>query len=149
MAIFEDVNVRMKGAMKARDAALTSALRNIRAALLTETKKDGTDTLADDRCIDVIRRLGKQRKESIEAFEGVGRADQAAAERAELAVVESFLPRLADEAATRAWVQEAIAASGATTAKEVGKVMGLVMKAHKGDVDGDLTRRLALEILGT
>ena len=63
-------------------------------------------------------------------------------------MIEEFLPRLADEATTRAWVEEAIAASGATSAKELGKVMGALMKAHKGDVDGDLARRIAAERLG-
>ena len=77
-----------------------------------------------------------------------GRSDRADAERAERAVIESFLPKLADEATTRAWVDAAIAESGATSAKDLGKVMGALMKAHKADVDGNLARRLAAERLG-
>ena len=95
-----------------------------------------------------MSRLEKQRQESIEAFRAAGRTDRADAERAELAVIESFLPRLADRATTRAWVEEAIAASGAAGAKDLGKVMGAVMKAHKGEVDGNLARKIAAERLG-
>ena len=62
-------------------------------------------------------------------------------------MIEEFLPRLADEDATRAWVREAIAATGAAQPGDVGKVMGALMKAHKGEVDGQLARRLAQELL--
>jgi uncharacterized protein YqeY len=138
----------MKEAQKARDAAKLAALRNIRAAFLLEMKKDGSETLADDAATAVLRRLAKQREESIEAFAKAGRSDRADAERAERDVIESFLPRLADEAQTRAWVQAAIAETGAASARDLGKVMGAIMKSHRGDVDGTLARRLAAELLG-
>jgi uncharacterized protein YqeY len=144
----ETVTEQMKAALKARDSARLTALRNIRAAFLVEMKKDGAETLEEEVAIAALRRLAKQRQESIEAFEKAGRAEQLAAEQSELAVIEEFLPSLADEATTRAWVEEAIATTGASTPKELGRVMGAVMKAHKGDVDGDLARRLASELLG-
>ena len=147
MAIFDDVTRGMQAALKAKDDVRLTALRAIRAAFLLEMKKDNATELSDEVCVGLLRRLEKQRHESIEAFEVAGRAERAAAERAELTVIESFLPKLADEATTRAWVQEAIAASGATSAKELGKVMGALMKAHKGDVDGNLARRIAGEFL--
>jgi|SRR5690606_12978481 len=147
MSIETTVNERLAEAMKARDGARTAALRNIRAAFLVEMKKDNAKTLADETSIEVLRRLAKQRRESIEAFEGAGRPDRAAEERAELAVIEEFLPRLADEETTRGWVREAIAATGAAAPGDVGKVMGALMKAHKGAVDGQLARRLAQELL--
>jgi uncharacterized protein YqeY len=148
MGRVEIVTAQMKDAMKTRDAARLGALRNIRAAFLVEMKKDGAETLDDATSIAVLRRLAKQRQESIDAFTAAQRPERVAEERAELAVIDEFLPRLADEATTRAWVQEAIAASGAGSAKELGKVMGALMKAHKGDVDGDLARKLAAELLG-
>jgi hypothetical protein len=147
VAIFEDVVAQMKDAMKAKEETRLAALRGIRAAFLNECKKDNATTLADDVAIGLLRRLEKQRQESIDAFTAAGRADRADAERAELAVIQAFLPKLADEATTRRWVEEAIAASGAAGAKEIGKVMGAVMKAHKGEVDGDLARRLATALL--
>jgi uncharacterized protein YqeY len=148
MGLVETVTEQMKAAMKAKEAARLSALRNVRAAFLVEMKKDGADTLEDDAAIAVLRRLAKQRQESIEAFEKAGRAERVAEERSELAVIEAFLPSLADEATTRAWVQEAIAATGASSPKELGRVMGALMKAHKGDIDGNLARRIATELLG-
>ena len=147
MGRVETVTVQLKDAMKAKDAPRLAALRNIRAAFLVEMKKDGSETLDDATAIAVLRRLAKQRQESIEAFTQAGRPERVAEEQAELRVVEEFLPRLADEATTRTWVQEAIAASGASGARELGKVMGALMKARKGDVDGDLARRLAAERL--
>jgi hypothetical protein len=145
--IFDDVNAALTAAMKAKDQPRTDALRNIRAAFLHECKKDNAKTLADEACLALLRRLEKQRQESIEAFDSGGRPELAAKERADLAVVQSFLPKLADLATTRAWVREAIAESGAGKPGDVGRVMGALMKAHKGDVDGNLARRLAQELL--
>jgi uncharacterized protein YqeY len=145
--IVEDVTREMQAALKGKAPERLSALRNIRAALLVEMKKDNSKTLADEVSVAVLRRLEKQRLESIEAFEQAGRAERVAAERAELAVVQEFLPKLADEARTRAWVAEAIAATGAAKPGDVGRVMGALMKAHKGDVDGTLARRIASELL--
>jgi len=149
MPIFETVTTQMTAAMKARDEARLAALRGIRAAFLTECKKDGRQALSDEESIAVLRRLEKQRKESIEAFEGAGRPDRAAAERAELGVIEEFLPKLADADTTARWVEEAIAATGAAKPNDVGRVMGALMKAHKGDVDGVLAREIAARRLGS
>lgn len=147
MPIFDTVNEQMKDALRAQQKLRLQALRNIRAAFLLRVKEDGSTTLSDEDSIAVLRRLEKQRRESIEAFEAAGRTEQAAAEKAELEIVLGFLPKQADESTTRAWVQAAIAETGASSAKDVGKVMGAVMKAHKGDVDGNVARRIAAELL--
>ncbi len=149
MGIYDDVSAALTAALKAKDAPRVAALRNIRAAFVLEQKKDNAPTLSDEVCAGLLRRLEKQRHESIEAFEKAGRPERVAEERAELAVIESYLPRLADEATTRAWVREAIAASGAAKPGDLGRAMGTLMKAHKGEVDGNLARRLAAELLGT
>ncbi|GJM44827.1 MAG: hypothetical protein DHS20C21_16690 [Gemmatimonadota bacterium] len=148
MSIHDEISAQMKAAMKAKDSARLSALREIRAVFLNEMKKDNSDSLSDEVCLTLLRRLEKQRKESIEAFEQGGRREQADAERAEMAVIGEFLPSLADEATTRTWVQAAIAASGAAAPGDLGKVMGALMKEHKGDVDGTLARTIAAELLG-
>jgi len=148
MGIYEQVTERLQEAMRARDKARTSALRNIRAALQTQAKETGADTLPDEESLAVLRRLAKQRAESIEAYDQAGRAELADAERAELAVIEDFLPKLADEETTRRWVREAIERSGAGSAKDVGKVMGVLMKEHRDEIDGKLANRLARELLG-
>jgi uncharacterized protein YqeY len=80
MSIFDDVSLQMKEAMRAREQARVQALRNIRAAFLTEMKKDGSESLSDEACVVVLRRLAKQRGESIAAFEEAGRPERAAAE---------------------------------------------------------------------
>lgn len=147
MAIQDDVTAQMKEAMRAHDPARTNALRNIRAAFLNEMKKDNSKSLDDETCTAILRRLEKQRKESIDAYEKGGRTELAEAERAELAVIEQYLPKLADEATTRRWVEEAIAASGAKAPADLGKVMGALMKGHKGELDGGLANRIAKELL--
>jgi len=148
MPILDTVGEQLKAAMRAQDKPRLAALRNIRAAFLNAMKEDGSETLADEVCVAVLRRLAKQRQESIEAFESGGRPEMAAAERAELALIEGFLPKLADEETTRGWVREAIATTGALGPKELGKVMGALMKAHREDVDGNVARRIAAELLG-
>ncbi len=147
MPIVDDVTAQLKDAMKAKDERRLAALRSMRTAFLNEMKKDGSDAISDEVCVELLRKLAKQRKESIEAFSKGGREEMAEAERAELAVLEEFLPSLADEAQTRAWVEAAISESGASGPKDMGRVMGLLMKAHKGEIDGGLARGLVQERL--
>ena len=147
MSIADDVTAQIKDAMKAKDAVRLSALRSMRTAFLNEMKKDGASSIADEVCEGLLRKLEKQRKESIEAFEKGDRPEMAEAERAEMAVIQEFLPQLADAAQTRIWVEEAIASSGASEAKDMGKVMGALMKAHKADIDGNVAREIVQELL--
>jgi uncharacterized protein YqeY len=149
MAIVDDVTSQMKDAMRAKDTLRLATLRSMRTAFLNEMKKDGSDSVSDAVCETLLRKLEKQRKESIEAFSKGGREEMAEAERAELAVIQEFLPQLADEAQTRAWVEAAIAETGASGPKEMGKVMGALMKAHKADLDGSLARGIVQELLAS
>ena len=121
----------------------------MRTAFLNEMKKDNSEDVSDEVCISLLRKLEKQRKESIEAFEKAGREEQAAAEREELSIIQGFLPQLADEEQTRVWVQEAIASSGAEQPGDMGRVMGIMMKAHKGEIDGTLAKNIAVELLSS
>ncbi|MCO4746648.1 MAG: GatB/YqeY domain-containing protein [Proteobacteria bacterium] len=148
MPIVNEISAQLKTAMRARDAARTAALRGIRAAFLTAEKADGAgEALTDEAAMTILRRLAKQRGESIEAYDQGGRDELAAAERAELAVIQEFLPQLADEAQTRAWVEEAIAKTGASAMRDMGKVMGMLMGAHKAELDGKLTNVIVRELL--
>ena len=147
MAIVDDVTAQMKDAMRAKDKVRLGALRSIRAAFIEMMKKDGADSVADEAAIAILRRLEKQRKESIAAYADGGRDDLAEVERAELLVLEAFLPSLADEETTTAWVNAAIEASGAAGPSDMGRVMGALMKAHKGEVDGGLAKDIALKLL--
>jgi uncharacterized protein YqeY len=147
MGIYEQVTEGIKDAMRARDTARTTALRNIRAGFIETIKLDNSTSLTDEQCQVVLRKLAKQRNESIEAYRAGNREDLVAAETAELAVIEGFLPKLADAAQTRAWVTEAITATGAG-AKDFGKVMGYLMKTHKDEIDGKLAQSIAKTLLG-
>lgn len=147
MSLIDQVSDELKKAMLAKDATRTTGLRMIRAAFI-ELQKEGKGEVTDERCMDALRRLKKQREESIAAYDAGGRPELAAAERVELAIIDGFLPKLADEAQTLVWVKEAVAASGATSAREMGKAMGVLMKAHKADLDAGLARRLLEKELG-
>ncbi len=148
MSIFLTVNEQLKEAMRARDADRTRGLRGIRAAFIVEMKADNSETLNDERCVKALRSLAKQRRDSIDSYTAAGREDLAATEQAELNVIDELLPKLADEATTEAYVAAAIAACGATSVKELGKVLGLVMKSHKDEVDGALVKAVATRLLG-
>jgi uncharacterized protein YqeY len=108
----------------------------------------GTDTLPDDKAIETLRKLVKQRVDSIAQYSAGGRPELVAAEEAEMKLIESFLPALADAATTEKWVREAIAQLKADKPGDAGKVMGAVIKAHKGEVDNAVAKRLAEQILG-
>lgn len=148
MSIFLTVNEQLKEAMRARDADRTRGLRGIRAAFIVEMKADNSETLNDERCVKALRSLAKQRRDSIDSYTAAGREDLAATEQAELNVIDELLPKLADEATTETYVAAAIAACGATSVKELGKVLGLVMKSHKDEVDGALVKAVATRLLG-
>jgi uncharacterized protein len=139
MTIAETIVTQLTQAMKAREVARTSALRMVRAALIDEGKKTGEE-VDDVQATAVLRRLRKQRDESATAYEQAGRTDLAELERAEAAIIDTFLPQLADEDTTRAWVLEAIATTGASSPGEMGKAMGALMKAHRGELDARLAR---------
>jgi hypothetical protein len=148
MSRVAEVSRQIAEALRARESDRLAALRSIRAAFLNEMKKDGASELADEVELALLRRLEKQHLESIAAFEGAGRTELAEREKAELAVIREFLPGLADEATTRGWVEAAVAETGASGPRDLGRVMGALMKKHKGEVDGDLARRLVTERLG-
>lgn len=147
MAIVDEVTTQMKEAMRAKDKPRLQALRNIRAAFIEIMKKDNSETVADDVAISTLRTLAKQRGESIKAYRDGDRLELAEAEEAELGVIEAFLPKLADEATTTAWVEQAIAATGATSRKDMGKVMGMLMKGHRDEMDGKLANQIVGRLL--
>ena len=149
MGLLEQVSEDLKSAMRAKDKVRLGALKNIRAGFIEAQKEDGADTLSDDKAIAILRRIAKQRRESIDAYAAGGRDDLVEAETAELQVVEGYLPRLADEATTRQWVEEAIASTGASAPGDMGKVMGALMGAHREELDGKLANRIVRELLAS
>ena len=96
----------------------------------------------------VATKLAKMRKESIAMYEQGGKADAAEAERVELAILEEYLPQMADEATVREWISEAIAAvcPDGPDKRQMGKVMGALMKAHKGEFEGKVANKRDTEM---
>ena len=125
-------------AMKARDTARLGALRLISAALKNKDieLRTGTAPADDDVLVaDVLMKMAKQRRESIEMYDKGGRAELADAERAELAVIESFLPRQMDEAEAAAAIAAIVAELGAVSVKDMGRVMAAVKERLAGQLD--------------
>jgi len=120
--------------MKAKDEASLSALRMLKSAIKYK-EVDLKREVTDEDVIEVLSKQAKQRKESIEGFEKGGRADSAASEKAELALIEKYLPAgLSDEELGKL-VAEAVAATGAAGPKDMGKVMGWLTPKVKGRAD--------------
>lgn len=146
MSLHENVTEAWKTAMKARDPR-KDALSLIRSELKKEAinaRSDGSSEteLGDDAALKVLTRMAKQRRESIAEYEKGGRADLVEKEQAELAVVQEFLPAALGEEELLAMIDEVIADTGATGPKEMGKVMGPVMKRAAGRADGTAVRAL-------
>jgi uncharacterized protein YqeY len=141
------VHAEMTAALKAGDKIALGALRMLSAAI-TNREKDVRRELSDDEVREVAGKEVKKRAESIEAFESAGRMDLVDKERAEREVLQPYAPEQLDESAVDALVDEAIASTGITSVKEMGKVMGLVMGKAKGKVDGALVQRKVRERLG-
>jgi uncharacterized protein YqeY len=146
MALMRDkVNADMTAAMKAKDAPRLSALRMLKAAIMNKGIEKGHD-LDDAEVLQVVSSLVKQRRDSIEQFAKAGRTDLVDKESGEIAVLEQYLPPAASATEIEAAVTEAIAATGAASPKDMGKVMKAVMpmlagKNADGKVVNDIVRR--------
>ena len=135
----DKLNEAMKDAMRARDTAALGTIRLILAKLKevdiaarTEANREG---VADDRILSMLQGMIKQRNESVALYEKGNRTDLAEKEKAEIAVIERFLPRQMDEAAVDAAIREAIAATGAASIKDMGKVVGQLKAKYAGQID--------------
>merc|ERR1712048_266512 len=128
----------MKSAMREKKKDELLAIRGLLAALQTKAKEDGKDSLDDATAQTVLSKLTKQRQESIEMYEQAGKDDMAAKEKTELALIREYLPTMADEATLRGWIADAVkeACPDGPDPKLMGKVMGALMAAHKGEFDG-------------
>ena len=140
------VRAEMTAALKAGDKLRLSALRLL-AAAITNREKEVLHDLSDDEVREVAGKEVKRRNESIEAFDSAGRTDLVDRERAEREVLQPFAPEQLSDAEVDALIDEAIASTGTTSAKEMGKVMGAVMATAKGKVDGGVVQRKVLERL--
>jgi uncharacterized protein YqeY len=148
MSLAEDVNRAITEAMKSKDAQRLVALRMLKAALMNREVERGR-ALDDSEALQVVSSLVKQRRDSIEQFTKGGRQDLVAKETAEISILESYLPPAVGEAELEKAVDDAIASTGATSAKDMGKVMKAVMAGLAGKtVDGKAVNELVRRKLG-
>lgn len=146
MTLIAEIEQELKEAMRARDQTRTGALRLVLAALRSAEKELGR-SLKEDEELQVLHRERKRRAEAAEAFRSGGREEQAVKEEEELEVIEEFMPEpLGDEELERI-VDDAIAETGATSLRDLGRVMADVMPQVSGRADGGAVSQLVREKL--
>ena len=148
MSMNDQVGADIAAAMKARDASRLSALRMLKAAVMNKSVEKGRD-LDDAEVLQVVASLVKQRRDSIEQFTNAGRTDLVEKETAELKVLQAYLPAAATPEEISAAVAEAIAETGASSPKDMGKVMKAVMPKLAGkNADGKAVNEAVRRTLG-
>lgn len=137
MALFDQISEDIKQAMLAKDKVRLEALRGVKKEFLEAKSAKGSDgELSDEQAVKIIQKMVKQRKDSADIFTQQNRPDLAEGELAELAVIEKYLPKQMSDEELTAEVKAIIAEVGATSAKEMGKVMGVASKKLAGRADG-------------
>lgn len=148
MDYFERISADIKAAMLAKDRVRLETLRGIKKEFLeAKTAKGGDGTLSDDAAIKIMTKMVKQRKETAEIYASQNRPELRDNELAEAAVIEEYLPKQLTEEELVEALKNIIAETGATSAKEMGKVMGVASKALAGRADGKMIAAKVKELL--
>jgi uncharacterized protein YqeY len=148
MNLFDQISEDIKKAMLAKDKEALDALRGIKKEFLeAKTAKGGDGELHDDRALQILQKMVKQRKESAEMFTNAGRAELAADEMAQCKVIEQYLPAMLSEEELTAVLREIIAQVGATGPQDMGKVMGVATKQLAGKAEGKAINLKVRELL--
>ena len=147
MELFEKVSKDIVAAMKAKDKVTLEALRNIKKVFIeAKTAPGANDSLDDAVALKILQKLAKQGHDSADLYTQQNRPDLAEAEMAQVRVIESYLPKAMSNEEIEAAVKEIIAQTGASSIKEIGKVMGVASKQLAGKADGkaisDVVKRL-------
>lgn len=147
MSLKEQLNQDMKAAMKARQTDRLSTIRQLRSAIKNK-EIELRQEIDDTAILAVIGTLVKQRRESAELYRSNDRPELADKEEAELAVLQQYLPAQLGEDELRSLVAQVITAAKATSLKDIGKVMPVVMAQTRGSADGRLVNQMVKELLG-
>jgi uncharacterized protein YqeY len=134
----DDINNQLKEAMKAKDERRVSTLRLINSTLKNadiEARGQGKPQLGDSDVMGVLQKMIKQRQESAELYDKGGRAELAAAEREEIAIIQSYLPQQLSDAEMQAAIDAAVQETGAAGMKDMGKVVGVLRAKYAGRMD--------------
>jgi uncharacterized protein YqeY len=150
MSLQETINNDIKSAMKNKAEAELRALRGVKSALLlAQTEKGASGEVSGEKEIQILQKLVKQRKESLDIYEQQGREDLASVEREEIAIIERYLPAQMGEDELRKVLQDIISATGASGMADMGKVMGTATKQLAGKADGKTISALVRELLAS
>ena len=152
MSLLDQLNADLKAAMLAKDEPRKRAIRSIKTAVSNAVVEKREDygphaTLSDQEVLQVINREAKQRRDSIDQFQQAGRPDLVVKEAADLAVLETYLPRQLDRDELVPIIQAIIAETGATGPQQVGIVMRTAMAQLRDRADGKLVNQIARELL--
>ena len=139
MSLKVRISEEIKSAMKAKDKVRLETVRSIKKVILekeSSVRPTGQEALTEAQELEILTQLAKQRRESIEQYSQAGRTDLAEQASAELGIIETYLPRQLSDAEIEAAVEQIVTQVGATSLKDLGKVMGPAMQQLKGKADG-------------
>lgn len=151
MSLKDQISEEIKAAMKAKDKIRLETVRGIKKVILekeSEIRGQGREELTPEEELAILTQLAKQRRDSIEQYQKADRPELADQEAQELAILEEYLPKQLSVEEVRSVVQGIIAEVGATSPKDMGKVMGPAMTKLKGQADGKLVQSIVKECLG-
>lgn len=151
MSLKDRIGEDIKTAMKAKDKIRLETVRSIKKLILEKevsVRPSGQDALTPTQELEILAQLAKQRRDSIEQYKKAGREDLAAQETDELAIIEAYLPRQLSEEEIATTIEEIMTQVGATSIKDMGKVMGPVMQKLKGKADGKKVQEIVKAKLG-
>lgn len=152
MTLKDRIGEDIKAAMKSKDKVRLETVRSIKKVLLEKevsARGEGQEGLTEAQEMEVLMQVAKQRRDSIEQYRKVGREELAQQEAAELAIIEEYLPQQLSDEEVQAVIDEIIAQVGATSPKDMGKVMGPAMQRLKGQADGKKVQDFVKAKLGS
>ena len=148
MTLFDQVSEDIKKAMLAKDKVALDALRGIKKEFLEAKTAPGSDgELKDEKALQILQKLVKQRKESAEMYRGAGRPELAEEEMAQCKVIEQYLPAMLSEEELTEALKQIIASVGATGPQDMGKVMGTATKQLVGKAEGRMISTIVKQLL--
>ena len=150
MSLIDQLPEDLKQAMKAKDRVRLRTIRSLRAALKEKEIKErqgGEAHLSEEEVLAVVQKQAKQRRDAIIQYEQAGRDDLVAKEREELEIIEAYLPKQLGDDEIRRVVHEIVTTTGASSMRDIGKVMGAAMEQLKGRADGRRISEIAKALL--
>ena len=147
MSLEEKINADLKAAMLSKNEAALRALRAVKSAILLAKTSGSGGTVSADEEMKILQKLVKQRKESVDIYVQQGRPDLATTEKEEIEIISKYLPAQMSENEIREELKKIIAAVGAKSAAETGKVMGAASKAFAGKADNKIVSAIVKELL--